>query len=595
MNSLFGERATAELVGKLRLLTACELCKNPCDETFFAVECSHYTCRNCVRQAKNECAKCNVPGAILQAHYLDPISETLLKLKDILSADHSPKPTASKRKAGQDMLTPTSKLIKKNCSSERSAASPKSPSIDMIFARKSKPSGLETQEIKSSPSIAAGSAGDRSKATPSAVNPANDVTIGNISFSQSIRDSPVIRTNSNERQIPCSCGARGPTASPITIDSGVQVSNNVLTLDVSVHARPSMAEAQVQTDESMSGLMKPLLQSVGMQTERLHVPVKRYFEAAIQTDDELTDKLCPELCSEAKSLTSTQAVNGNQTVHAQPISLDMSPIKRFDRPETDAQTKTITKPEKDNAEDTMDFSGDDLNQDVTSHTNGDITSCSKETSQRDTLDSLDYRTMELKKAGNRKDENRIVERKQRSPEPDSLDSLPSEIFKDLEKAQEQVPAKETRSQKDTLESFFRSSEETSVPETEPNLKFGSPTKVIKSKRAVIVSEADSPIKLIEKKKKTIILSDEDEASCKAPSEEPRGRPSRPKLSSKVKENKMQKKSQSRIAKALPTFSSDEDDVDPLPMDTEDLRNLEKEIENLDREMEDSKTCGKSRF
>ena len=139
MNSLFGERATAELVGKLRLLTGCELCKKPCTETYFAVECSHYTCKNCVRPARvsiilqpgkessndlpkvgvdccspdlmlrkcilpqDGCAKCNVPGTVLRAHYLDPISETLLRLKGLLSGEPLPKPAARKRKAEQDM------------------------------------------------------------------------------------------------------------------------------------------------------------------------------------------------------------------------------------------------------------------------------------------------------------------------------------------------------------------------------------------------------------------------------------------------------------------------------------------------------------
>ena len=75
-----------------------------------------------------------------------------------------------------------------------------------------------------------------------------------------------------------------------------------------------------------------------VQTERPHVTVTRYFEAAIQTDDQV-DRLCIELCSEAKSMTSTQAGGEDQSAHTQPISLDMSPIKRMDR--TDAALDPI--------------------------------------------------------------------------------------------------------------------------------------------------------------------------------------------------------------------------------------------------------------
>lgn len=70
--------------------------------------------------------------------------------------------------------------------------------------------------------------------------------------------------------------------------------------------------------------------------------VKRYFEIAIQTDDRL-DETGKDLCAESKSLTSTQAGDGNVTAHAQPISLDMSPIKQIEC--SNASRKTTSKPE----------------------------------------------------------------------------------------------------------------------------------------------------------------------------------------------------------------------------------------------------------
>lgn len=71
-----------------------------------------------------------------------------------------------------------------------------------------------------------------------------------------------------------------------------------------------------------------------VQTERPHVTVTRYFEAAIQTDDQVD-----RFCSDAKSMTSTQAGGEDQSAHTRTISLDMSPIKRMDR--TDAALEPI--------------------------------------------------------------------------------------------------------------------------------------------------------------------------------------------------------------------------------------------------------------
>lgn len=78
--------------------------------------------------------------------------------------------------------------------------------------------------------------------------------------------------------------------------------------------------------------------TTGVQTERPHVSVKRYFEVSVQTD-EVIDKSCKRLDLEAKSLTSTQADGASQTVHAQP-SLDMSPIKQINR--SDMPDKSIS-------------------------------------------------------------------------------------------------------------------------------------------------------------------------------------------------------------------------------------------------------------
>ncbi|OQR68244.1 hypothetical protein BIW11_02054 [Tropilaelaps mercedesae] len=328
--------------------------------------------------------------------------------------------------------------------------------------------------------------------------------------------------------------------------------------------------------------------------------------------------------SKPRSGRSSTQMSTGESIHAQRMSLDVSPVK-----ERNDNKKPAEKRDGQN-----------------------------DAEEKDSFDSVDFNACELRakqQAMPSRDAGKVLHNPPES-ETDSLGFITSQMF------QKVLPFKESSSQagrvskqKDTLESMFRATQEGSIPETLP--PFGSPNKVAK-KRVSITGRTPvrpgpsnaSPMSAEESQfvlpaRKTLDLSDDESEDFMAnidtqfvatklkkssrrkngtsvsPRKSQRGRRrmANPLLSSDEesdgqasavsgpsaaiestgsnddaagKDNR--KRSTEPTADMHPKEDDEDEDENIAPLDTEDMKNLEREIENLDREMEDSKSTSSFR-
>ncbi|XP_022671475.1 uncharacterized protein LOC111254661 isoform X3 [Varroa destructor] len=137
--ALLAERTAIELAGKIRMIATCSTCRNLLQESYVVTSCSHYFCADCARKHKAQCPRCNKPGIIRRAEYLDKVASTLHQIRDILLKEDS-----------QEGKKHSQNLAKKRKQdfvdfSEDERPSPKANKLKSIRAKKSVNSPLVIQ------------------------------------------------------------------------------------------------------------------------------------------------------------------------------------------------------------------------------------------------------------------------------------------------------------------------------------------------------------------------------------------------------------------------------------------------------------------